>query len=135
VTEVALRGVDLSPTHYRLLMYLAEGSAPAAALAERLIVSRPSVTTLVDGLVERGLVERIHDKDDRRRVNHTLTDEGHEALRAADDAVAEVLEALAARLSSVDAERALGGLAQILEALDDALAERVQESRQQEALT
>lgn len=124
VSEIALREAELSLSQYRLLTYLAEGSAAAAALAERLIVSRPSVTTLVDGLVERGLVERRSDPGDRRRVDHVLTAKGRRTLGRADAAVAAMLESLTARLAPADARRALAGLALIQEALDLALAER-----------
>lgn len=124
VCEIALRGVELSLPQYRLLTYLAEGSAAAAALAERLIVSRPSVTTLVDGLVDRGLVERQPDRVDRRRVDHLLTSSGHEALSRADAAVADMLHELIGRLGPADARRALEGLALVHQALELALAER-----------
>lgn len=123
-TEIALRDTELSLSQYRLLLYLSEGSAAAAALAERLIVSRPSVTTLVDGLVERGLVERRADPVDRRRIDHLLTRKGRRALARADAAVAEMLEGLAGRLDPADAERALTGLALLHDALEAALEER-----------
>lgn len=133
VSEIALREAELSLSQYRLLTYLAEGSAAAAALAERLIVSRPSVTTLVDGLVERGLVERRADPDDRRRVDHVLTTKGRRTLRRADAAVAAMLESLTARLGPADSRRALAGLALVQEALDLALAERELGERQEPA--
>ncbi len=103
VSEIALREVELSLPQYRLLTYLAEGSAAAAALAERLIVSRPSVTTLVDGLVARGLVERQGDAADRRRVDHLLTVEGRRTLERADAEVATMLGSLTDRLGPDDA--------------------------------
>ena len=124
VCELALRDVDLSVPQYRLLGYLADGSAAAAALAQRLIVSRPSVTTLVDGMVERGLVEREVDPDDRRRVNHLLTADGRRTLGRADDAVAQRLRGLVARLDPADAALALRGLTLVHEALLRALDER-----------
>lgn len=126
---MALRGVELSLPQYRLLTYLAEGSAAAAALAERLIVSRPSVTTLVDGLVDRGMVERQPDPVDRRRVDHLLTSSGREALSRADAAIADMLHELIGRLDSVDAQRALEGLALLHEALELALVERELDER------
>ena len=56
VVERSLHELDLSLAQYRLLGNLADGPSQASTLAERLIVSRPSVTALADGLVERGLV-------------------------------------------------------------------------------
>ena len=82
--ELALATVDLTLPQYRVVVLLGEGLQAASALAEKLAVSRPSVTGVVDGLVARGLVERHHDRDDRRRVGHELTAEGRRLLEAAD---------------------------------------------------
>jgi long-chain acyl-CoA synthetase len=82
--ELALATVDLTLPQYRILILLSEGKEAASALADKLAVSRPSVTGVVDGLVGRGLVQRDHDPDDRRRVGHSLTREGQRLLAAAD---------------------------------------------------
>jgi DNA-binding MarR family transcriptional regulator len=110
--EVALTAVELSPPQYRVLSFLDEGSAESLALARRLAVRPPSVTSVIDGLASRGLVERQPVEDDRRRVRHVLTDQGRVALERADAAVGERLGLVAACLGD-DAEmaRALDGLA------------------------
>jgi long-chain acyl-CoA synthetase len=82
--ELALSTVDLTLSQYRLLSFLAEGGEAASVLAEKLAVSRPSVTGVVDGLVARGLVRRAEDPADRRRVKHDLTPAGRELIAAAD---------------------------------------------------
>lgn len=106
VLEVMLADLDLSLPQYRLLAWLSRGEAAATALADSLRVTRPSVTSLVDGLVERGLVERHPDDEDRRRVAHVLTTEGKRVLRAADSAVEKGLRRVAERLPVGEAERA-----------------------------
>jgi long-chain acyl-CoA synthetase len=116
--EVALVDVDLSLPQYRVLAFLAEGSAAASALAGKLAVSRPSVTALVDGLVARGLVERRADPSDRRRVDHVLTVAGRRVLDRGDRAVDERLRWVASHLTDDDAERAVAGLRLWAEALD-----------------
>jgi len=109
--ERALAEVELSPAQYRVLIFLSEvDSAMASALASRLDVSRPSVTTLVDGLVTRGYVERRPACDDRRRVEHRLTAPGQDALEHADHAVEARLGQLAARLEDRDRRAAYTGL-------------------------
>jgi DNA-binding MarR family transcriptional regulator len=45
-------------------------------LAARLDVVDPSVANTVDGLVERGLVMRVRNGEDRRRVHARLTEKG-----------------------------------------------------------
>lgn len=122
VVEHAL-GDDLSLPQYRLLAFLAHGDRAASALADRLDVSRPSITGLVDGLVRRGLVERRPSTDDRRRIDHVITDTGRAALRTADHAVNERLESIADRLPGLQGREVLEAIATLEAALDASLAE------------
>lgn len=115
---VALGDLDLSPSQYRLLLFLSEGNAAASAVAGRLAVSRPSVTALADGLEKRGLLQRKADPADRRKVAHELTEAGREALGAADAAVAERISGIAAHLDEHQTDQALDGLALWNEALN-----------------
>jgi long-chain acyl-CoA synthetase len=89
--EVALHDVDLSPSQYRLLIFLAEAPAAATALADRLAVTRPSLTALVDGLATRGFVVREPDPEDRRRVTHQISASGRDAIDAADASIQDRL--------------------------------------------
>lgn len=108
--EIALQAVDLSPSQYRLLTFLADASSAATALAARLDVTRPSLTALVDGLVARGFVERLPDAEDRRRVTHEISDAGRKAVAAADQAIQARLTQLVSPLSSAVQSRANAGL-------------------------
>jgi DNA-binding MarR family transcriptional regulator len=85
--ELGLDDVELSLPQYRILWLLDAGPTISSTLADHLAVRPPSVTAVVDGLVGRGLVERHHTEDDRRRVSHVLTAEGRRLLAAADEAV------------------------------------------------
>jgi long-chain acyl-CoA synthetase len=96
--ELALAEVDLSLPQYRILIHLDEGKVVASALADKLAVSRPSVTAVVDGLVTRGFVERHHDPSDRRRVDHDLTVDGRRVLALADESVDRRLSDIASIL-------------------------------------
>ena len=120
VTERTLGELGLSLPQYRVLSLLDEGKAAATALAEHLAVSRPHVTAVVDGLAERGWVERGPDPKDRRRVSHALTEAGRRALAAADEAVEARLLGLLAQLPPEPAATAAAGLALWEEALDAA---------------
>lgn len=110
--ELGLSDVDLSLSQYRILGLLAEGSAMSSSLAERLAVRPPSVTAVIDGLAARGLVERTHSEDDRRRVSLELTDDGLSVLKSADDAVNERLRQIAECLPTAKASaKAIDNLA------------------------
>jgi long-chain acyl-CoA synthetase len=109
--ELALVAADLSLPQYRILGLLTEGSAVSSALAERLAVRPPSITAVVDGLVSKGLVERRHAEDDRRRVTHVLTGKGKKLLATANDAVDSRLAGIAGSLETEElTARALEGL-------------------------
>ena len=78
-----LRPLNLSPSAFNMLMALrnAEGNTlEPCQLADQLLVSRPSVTGLLDTLQRRGLIERHPHSGDRRRLLVKLTDAGHELL-------------------------------------------------------
>jgi long-chain acyl-CoA synthetase len=115
--ELALATVELSLAQYRVLVLLGEGNEAASALADKLAVSRPSVTGVVDGLVSRGLVERHHGVEDRRRVGHDLTPAGRRVLATADGEIERRLSEIAAHRPD-GAAAAFAGLGPWREALD-----------------
>lgn len=122
--EVCLASHDLSLSQYRMLFLLDEGSAAASSLADRLAVSRPSVTAVVDGLVSRGLVERKPELGDRRRVSHALTEEGRRVLEAADTAASDRLWEIAGHVDVDEGAAAFAGLEAWRHALDAQRAKR-----------
>jgi len=56
------------------------GGMPMTRLADELGVALPNATGIVGRLVERGIVSREDDANDRRRVLVTLTDAGHRLI-------------------------------------------------------
>ncbi|MGH2641509.1 MAG: MarR family winged helix-turn-helix transcriptional regulator [Actinomycetota bacterium] len=116
--EFALAEAGLTAPQYRLLSLMSEGSAAGKVLADKLRVSRPTVTGIVEGLVTRGLVLREEDPIDRRRMRVSLTRKGKAALGAADEAVATRLVDLLDRVPADRAELAIEGLRVIHDALD-----------------
>ena len=85
--EITLGDVGLSLPQYRLLGYLSRGSSAASPAARELSTSRPSVTALVDGVVAKGLVGRLPDPGDRRKITLAMTPSGFDALSQADAAI------------------------------------------------
>lgn len=67
----------LSMTHFHILAILeAEGPTPMSRLADQLGVAFSNLTGIVSRMEERGIVERVHDADDRRVVLAQLTASG-----------------------------------------------------------
>jgi DNA-binding MarR family transcriptional regulator len=83
VAEV-LRDVDLTPAGGLVLSILADAGHPLPPheIGERLIVTRATVTGLVDSLERRGYVRRAAHPEDRRSVLVSLTPDGRRAADA-----------------------------------------------------
>ena len=84
-SEQAAREVGLVPQQHQLLLALkglpAGRKATISELAERLQIQHHSTVELIDRLVERGLIKRLRDEADQRRVIIHLTPQGEQILR------------------------------------------------------
>ncbi len=106
------RGSGLSVPHFRVLAYLsANTGASLSAVAEHLGLRLPSMSTLVEGMVARGLVVRSQSAVDRRRVTLELTTPGQAALEAARQATLALLTQRLSTLSDQDRGQVIQGLA------------------------
>ena len=119
VVEIVLDTVGLTPNQYRMLTLINSGDPSMRELSVRLVMKPPNITTLVDGLVERGFVVRSRDAADRRRQVLALTAKGHRVLRDAERCCDDALSRLA-RLHRRDGGRLLPSLENWLPALDQA---------------
>lgn len=95
---------EVSMTQFPILRTLAkEPGVSLGDLADRLGLRPPTVSRLVDGLVERGWVARCQSSADRRLVELRLTECGQEMMREGRRAG---LMKLAERLSALTDEEA-----------------------------
>lgn len=101
---------ELSMPQYRVLGLLSSGHERATELASKLAVAKPTLTSLIDGLVERGYVAREGADGDRRAVRLVITPAGEAAADAAGRALRAVLDDVLARCADPDA---------VLAAIDD----------------
>lgn len=69
---------DLTPGQFFALSHLAKQQLRISELAERMSVTRPTMTAMVDALVRRHYLERVSDPEDRRSVRLILTPEGQQ---------------------------------------------------------
>lgn len=117
--ERAAAARDLTLAQFRVLTLIAAGDERSTLLADRLAVAKPTITAVVDGLVERGLVAREAVAGDRRSIRVSLTAAGMVALRAAEDEMSETL------IRILEHTRERDTLVGALLDLDDALALRM----------
>jgi len=87
VAEQACQATGISLPQYRLLVSVSGGPQRASELAARVGVSRPTLTSLVDGLEHAGLLRRVPVPTDRRGIQLVPTDEGLGAVERADAAL------------------------------------------------
>jgi DNA-binding MarR family transcriptional regulator len=80
------RAAGLTAVQIRVLQVVAEtGSSTPKAISARMGVSQPTMTTLIDRLVAKGLVERHRSETDRRQMNIVITPAGRDAIDRAPD--------------------------------------------------
>lgn len=96
------RTLNISVPQFRVLTFVERN--PGGSLsdaAERVGLSLPAMSRLIDGLVGRGLLLRGESDEDRRRVTLHLTESGRALVRTAREGaqarLAEVLDALLAK--------------------------------------
>lgn len=69
---------DLSIWQWRIIAVLGEREGlTSTEVAQRTLMDKPTVSRAAASLIERGILERHIDRDDRRRAPMRLTDEGH----------------------------------------------------------
>jgi DNA-binding MarR family transcriptional regulator len=121
VSRRPVDGSDLTPRMLGVLHHLsAGGPLTVGELATHLGLSKATATELVTRVQERGLVDRMRDERDQRRVYLWLTDRGRQRA----DAHARVLaddELLAAvgRMTPADRASLINGLRALLAAAEE----------------
>ncbi len=122
VGEAFLAMVDKALRHHRLsqagrqaLAALEGAGQPLSptTLADRLIVTTASITSLLDTLERRGLVERRPDPTDRRRLLVALTDDGRALVEQFLPEVVALQTAVMAELTETQRQQLLRLLSKV----------------------
>lgn len=123
----------LTVTQLRLLFHLAEQDGLSnAELAERLYVTRPSVSALLERLERGGFISREVDPDDRRGIRIMLEPRGRAAVKTVGAEIREFGVKLIEAVPDEDLRQIIESLNKLVTAgrarrLHDLLAERVSE--------
>ena len=107
-----LQPYDLSPASGLVLGILADfdGPLPPHEIADLLIISRATVTGLIDSLERRGYARRIPHKSDRRMLLVELTDTGRQVANAFRPIVHQNQKVWLEALSEAEQQRLLNTL-------------------------
>jgi DNA-binding MarR family transcriptional regulator len=113
-----LQSIRLTCAQHLVLKLLIEAGEPLplGQIAEKLHSVRSNMTQMVDRLAAEGLVERIFDPVDRRRVLAQITEEGRRRVEAAAQLEYQVEQELHANFSQQERDQLVSLLSR-LEAL------------------
>jgi DNA-binding MarR family transcriptional regulator len=107
--RLAIHGVSMAQVH--LLAQLdRQGALSMSRIADLVGVSMPNASGLVDRMVERGLVERVGDPEDRRVVLVRLLPAGVTALEAAEGMKLDRMRTICAHLDDGQLARISGAI-------------------------
>jgi DNA-binding MarR family transcriptional regulator len=109
-SELRHAGHDMAPAHFRLLFILREHPCNLSELAERQMVSLPTMSNSITTLVERGWARRTRSAHDRRVVLVELTSAGQAVLADIRRHVEARVTELLGPLSPDDCQRLSAGL-------------------------
>jgi DNA-binding MarR family transcriptional regulator len=112
------RRLGLGPADIRCLDWLADGPKTAGQLSTATGLRPAATTALIDRLVAKGLVERVHSETDRRQVLVQMTEEGHAQTWELYGPLAMEGRRLLARLRTSDLELMLRQLESMRELTD-----------------
>lgn len=114
--EAPLAGEGLTLDQWRVLDVLAhEGGRTMSELAAAVVVPGPTLTKIADKLVDMGLVHRLVDERDRRRVLAFLSERGTEVHAGIAEQVRSTEAEVLARLAG-DGDTLVGLLTRLAEA-------------------
>lgn len=80
--------------HYILRHIYQTGECTPSELADAFEVNKSAITAIINRMVERGFIQRTRDENDRRVVFLSLTDEGSELFKTAQERVHLLVESI-----------------------------------------
>ncbi|MDT7861252.1 MAG: MarR family transcriptional regulator [Saccharolobus sp.] len=90
--DKALEQIGLSYFEFKVMCALdEEGKVPMSRVAEKYMLTKAGLTSIIDRLEEKNLVKRVRSEEDRRVIYVELTDKGREKLAESRKVFQEVL--------------------------------------------
>ncbi len=118
IRAAAAEEFRLSVEQFQVLRLIRAGKTSVSEIAAARNISRPAVSQVVDMLVNRGLMTRTQDVEDRRHMQLALTEAGDELLDAVFEATRTWMRSRMGDLSDRELEnviRAMESLKKMLE--------------------
>ncbi|ADX82452.1 MarR family winged helix-turn-helix transcriptional regulator [Saccharolobus islandicus] len=99
-TDKALEQIGLSYFEFKVMCALEEeGKVPMSRIAEKYMLTKAGLTSIIDRLEEKELVRRVRSESDRRVIYVELTEKGREKLIESRKIFLNVLSSFLSKLS------------------------------------
>ncbi|MHB1393275.1 MAG: MarR family winged helix-turn-helix transcriptional regulator [Clostridia bacterium] len=109
---------DLNPSHHQILFMLDDiGAQSISETIRNLSIKKTNITPLVEKLVTKGYIDRIHNQSDRRFINIDLTPAGKAYIEDTKDLLANSLKGKISCLSDEDLDSLLSSMENIKDIL------------------
>ena len=118
LNEIASENFDISYEQFTILRHIRRGRKSISELADVKQISRPAISQSVDLLVDRGLISRKQNTQDRRWVELELTQNGNEMLNTIYEKNGEWMEQKLSVLSQDELRFLLSGLEALKKTFD-----------------
>jgi DNA-binding MarR family transcriptional regulator len=88
-------GNDLTNDQHYILRYIYQASVcTSSELADAFEVNKSAITAIINRMVDRGLILRTRDENDRRVIYLTLTDKGRELFEQTQEKIRLLVESI-----------------------------------------
>ena len=99
-------GIEIGPHHMMIMRRINEsGTLSSTEIGETLSIAKSQMTHSIDRLIKLGMVEREHSREDRRKVNISITNKGRTTLERVDKSIYNRLRENMAVLSDEELEK------------------------------
>jgi DNA-binding MarR family transcriptional regulator len=116
---------DMTNDQYYLLRYIKKkAKCTSTELASMFGVNKSAITAMTNRLVEKGLLQRTRDQNDRRVVYLTLTERGDEWITETEEKIHKLVESFITKFSEEEIEafiQTYEKLAHILQGMEGTL--------------
>jgi DNA-binding MarR family transcriptional regulator len=111
-------GDELTNDQHYILRYIYKSAGcTSTELAEVFEVNKSAITAIINRMVDRELIKRTRDEEDRRVVYLTLTDAGTELFEKMEEKISDLVESIITKFD----EKEIQNFLQIFEKLSEIL--------------
>ncbi|WP_410769317.1 MarR family winged helix-turn-helix transcriptional regulator [Fontibacillus sp. BL9] len=110
---------EMTMDQFQIIDYIVmHGKVTSTELSETFVVGKSSITAIITRLVDKGILERARDEDDRRVVYLSLTERGMSHYKKAQAKIMETLSTYLVHFGAEEVEGFLGVFEKLAYLLD-----------------